>query len=37
MKTKEFTNAIMQHFLDTTDGTNQFIDKIMSAVNNVTN
>lgn len=27
----------MEHFLDTTDGTNLFIDKLLEAVNSITN
>ncbi|CAD8212474.1 unnamed protein product [Paramecium pentaurelia] len=34
---KDFTNAIMEHFLDTTDGTNLFLDKLMQAINKITN
>ncbi|CAD8101568.1 unnamed protein product [Paramecium primaurelia] len=35
LNTKEFNNAIFQHFLDTTDGTNLFIDNIMLILKNV--
>ncbi|CAD8127345.1 unnamed protein product [Paramecium sonneborni] len=34
---REFTNSIMEHFLDTTDGTNLFLDKLMQAINKITN
>ncbi|CAD8206676.1 unnamed protein product [Paramecium octaurelia] len=35
LNTKEFNNAIFEHFLDTTDGTNLFIDNIMIILKNV--
>ncbi|CAD8193890.1 unnamed protein product [Paramecium pentaurelia] len=34
--TREFTNTLIEHFLDTTDGTNLFIDTIMKSVINIT-
>ncbi|CAK69076.1 unnamed protein product (macronuclear) [Paramecium tetraurelia] len=37
MISKEFTNAVMEHFLDTTDGTNLFLDTLMQAINKITN
>ncbi|CAD8162327.1 unnamed protein product [Paramecium octaurelia] len=35
-KTREFTNTLIEHFLDTTDGTNLFIDTLMKAVISIT-
>ncbi|CAD8116246.1 unnamed protein product [Paramecium sonneborni] len=35
-ETREFTNTLIEHFLDTTDGTNLFIDTIMKSVKTIT-
>ncbi|CAK61089.1 unnamed protein product (macronuclear) [Paramecium tetraurelia] len=34
--TREFTNTLIEHFLDTTDGTNLFVDTILKSVLSIT-